>query len=316
MILWHTLATYFRHTHGKRVQKIPLDAGASCPNRDGTLSSTGCLFCNAEGAGSGLLSQGIDLQSQWAHWKKKYQTTDAAMGTERDFLAYFQSFSNTYGSAKYVQKLVHSVHSLPNNVGLSIGTRPDCVDHEKLDILAACPLPQVWIEYGLQTCHEQSLIRINRRHSKAASEDAVYMAAEKGLKVCVHLMAGLPHEDADDFLESVDWAIRMPIQGIKLHSLYVCHNSPLEKIYHAKKYTPLTQEAYVHILARALPCIPTNIVIHRLTGDPAPGECIAPLWTLQKRPIFTALYHLMRANNLWQGCAADAPSARPEWFGR
>ncbi len=312
MILWHTLATYFRRIHGKRVQKIPLDAGASCPNRDGTLSTKGCLFCNAEGSGSGLLSQGIDIKKQWDYWQNKYQNTDA----ERDFLAYFQSFSNTYGPAKKLHHLVQSVEQLTGNVGLSIGTRPDCVDEEKLDILAACPLPEVWIEYGLQSAHEKSLKRINRRHSKAASEDAVHMAAERGLKVCVHLMAGLPKEDAEHFLESVRWATRLPIAGLKLHSLYVCQNSPLEKLYHRGEYTPLSQEAYVDVLATALALIPSHIVMHRLTGDPAPGECLAPHWALHKRPVFTALYHLMRLRNVWQGSAADVPQARPEWYGK
>ncbi len=312
MILWHTLATYFRRKLGKRVQKIPLDRGASCPNRDGTLSSTGCIFCNAQGAGSGFLERGLSIEQQWDFWQKKYQKTDA----DRDFLAYFQSFSNTYGPSQDLEALVESVAKLPNSIGLSIGTRPDCVDEEKLNILANSGINELWLEFGLQSCHERSLQAINRHHSIKDSERAVYMAAERGIKVCVHLMAGLPNEDANDFLQSIKWAVSLPISGLKLHSLYVCKNSPLEKLYYEGKYKPLSMDAYINILTKALPLIPTHIVMHRLTGDPAPGECLAPTWAEHKRKVFTALYHEMRRANAWQGSLADAKDARPEWFGR
>ncbi len=310
-MLWHTLGTYFRRNHGKRVQKIPLDAGASCPNRDGTLATGGCLFCNAQGAGSGLLQNGLPIAAQWDVWKSKYQKTDA----NRDFLAYFQSFSNTYGTASQLQALVDSVQDLEGNVGLAVGTRPDCVDAEKLDILAACDLPHVWIEYGLQSCHESTLQRIQRRHSVQDAEKAILLAAQRGLKVCGHLMAGLPGESAEDFLTTVRWALTLPLAGLKLHSLFVCYDSPLEQWYQEGRYIPLTMEAYVDMVAQALPLIPSTMVMHRLTGDPAPGECLAPAWTLEKRPVFTALIHKLRANNAWQGSQADVPHARPAWYG-
>ncbi len=312
MILWHTLATYFRRKFGKRVQKIPLDRGASCPNRDGTLSKTGCLFCNAQGAGSGLLQRGLSIEKQWDFWQSKYQKTDA----NRDFLAYFQSFSNTYGPAHELQNLVQSVATLPNSIGLAIGTRPDCIDEQKIDILVNSGIDELWLELGLQSCHEQSLMSINRQHSVADSEQAVLMAAKRGIKVCAHLMAGLPGETAEDFLQSVRWAVSLPISGLKLHSLYVCNNSPLEHLYKQGRYKPLSMDAYINILTKSLPLIPTHIVMHRLTGDPAPEECLAPTWALHKRKVFTALYHEMRRENVWQGSLMDARDMRPEWFGR
>ncbi len=311
MMLWHTLGTYFRRNHGKRVQKIPLDAGASCPNRDGTLATGGCLFCNAQGAGSGLLQNGLDIASQWHVWKNKYTKTDA----DRDFLAYFQSFSNTYGPKEKLISLVQSVQQLSDNVGLSVGTRPDCVDEEKLDILASCNLPHVWIEFGLQSCHDATLDRIHRRHTVAQSEKAIHLAAARGLKVCGHLMAGLPGESAEDFLATVRWALSLPLAGLKIHSLFVCHDSPLEHWFKEGRYEPLSMSAYVDILAAALPIIPSTMVMHRLTGDPAPGECLAPLWTLEKRPVFTALIHKLKEQKAWQGSSADVPHARPEWYG-
>ncbi len=312
MNLWHTLSVYFRHSLGQRVQKIPLDAGASCPNRDGKLSRSGCVFCNADGSGSGLLHKGLNIEQQWEFWQKKYERAEK----KRVFIAYFQSFSNTYCTVERLCKLIDSVSTLPDNVGLSLGTRPDCVDTKKLAHIAACTLPEVWIEYGLQSAHDSTLHRINRQHNARQSEDAIALAHAHGLKVCAHLMAGLPGENTDDFLASVDWAVSLKVQGIKLHNLYVCQNSTLATWHAQGHYTPLEQDIYIDMLARALARIPTSIVIHRLTGDPAPGECIAPSWALEKRTFLTKLYHHMDKHSLWQGRHADACKEWPEFFER
>ncbi len=311
MMLWHSLGAYFRHKHGKRVQKIPLDAGASCPNRDGTLAKHGCIFCNTNGSGSGLWQQGLSLSEQWNIWKNKYEKTD----NNRSFMAYFQSFSNTYGPSSRLHNLVTHVQSLPKNMGLSVGTRPDCIDEEKITILANCNLPEIWIEFGLQSCHEHTLKYIQRRHTIADSEKAVRMAAAHGLNVCGHLMAGLPGENTTDFLATVRWALTLPLAGLKIHSLYVCHDSVLKDLYLNGQYTPLDKEDYINMLAKALPLIPSNIVMHRLTGDPAPSELLAPDWVLHKRPVFTALIHRLQGQKSWQGSQADVQDKRPEWYG-
>lgn len=311
MLRWHTLSTYFRARYGRRVQKIPLDAGSTCPNRDGTLSLTGCSFCNAHGSGTGFWNQGKDIAAQWDFWQAKYR----AVNHDRDFLAYFQSFSNTYGPIERLQALLKAVTHLPNNKGIALSTRPDCVDAAVCSVLAACPLPEVWLEIGLQSAHNASLARIGRRHSREDAERAVHSAAAHGIKVCGHLMAGLPGESAEDFLASVRWAAALPLAGIKLHSLYVCLGSALAQDWERGAYIPLSQNAYVEALAHALPLLPSTMVVHRLTGDPAPGELLAPLWTLHKRPVFTALRRLLRERNHWQGCMLDVPYARPDFFG-
>ena len=311
MILWHTLGTYFRNKHKKRVQKIPLDYGASCPNRDGTLGKSGCIFCDNHGSGSGFWEKGLDLEAQWNFWKNKYEKTDS----NRDFLAYFQSFSNTYGSIERLKELVFSVQKLSNNVGLAVGTRPDCIDETKLDVLANCSLPYVWIEYGLQSCHDKSLKTLQRKHSVQQSEQAIKLSAERGLKVCGHLMAGLPGESEEDFLESLHWALSLPINGLKIHNLFVPQNTIIANWYKKGVYTPLSMKTYVEILAKALPIIPSHIVMHRLTGDPAPGQCLAPEWAKEKRPVFTALIHRLKELKAWQGSLADAKEARPSWYG-
>lgn len=298
MLPWNTLASYLRQRYGLRVQKIPLDAGASCPNRDGTLSSRGCTFCNGSGSGSGFHALGSDIPSQWAFWQAKYAINTKA----RKFLAYFQSFSNTYGPVQRLEKTLQDTLYLPDIIGISIGTRPDCLNPAKLDLLAACPLSEVWLELGLQTCHNPTLHKINRRHTAEQSATAVQEAAARGIKVVGHLMAGLPGESVDDFLRSVRWAASLPLHGIKIHNTFVPHHTALAQEYAQGRYTPLTQEAYVHALVKALTLLPPQVVIHRLTGDATPEELVAPLWARQKSDTLNAVSRHMLLYNLQQGC--------------
>ena len=311
MLRWHTLAVYFRRKYGMRVQKIPLDAGAACPNRDGTLSGAGCTFCNARGAGTGLGARGRSLAAQWEARRQKYSAADPC----RWYMAYLQSFSNTYGSLARLQTSLQSVKSLPECRGIAVGTRPDCLSLEKLDALAAAGFTETWLELGLQSAHDATLARINRGHASLCSEKAVALAAERGLLVCGHLMAGLPGESEADFLASVDWAASLPLHGLKLHNVYVPEGTPLARQYRAGAYRPLDRDEYVDLLCAALPRIPSRIVMHRLQSDPAPGELAAPAWAGQKRPLIAELLRAMHARDLWQGCAADASPARPAWFG-
>lgn len=309
MLLWHTLATWFRRRYGMRVQKIPLDAGASCPNRDGTLSRAGCTFCNADGSGSGLGA--LPLSEQWARWRAKYTATD----DDRLFMAYLQAFSNTYGPADRLRRLLDEVKRLPGCMGIAVGTRPDCLDEEKLALLAGCGLQEIWLEIGLQSASDATLARINRGHSVACAAETVRQAAAFGLQVCLHLMAGLPGEDEQDFLTSLDWALALPIAGLKLHNVYVPRGTALAAQYAAGAYRPLARDEYVDMVCAALPRIPSRIVLHRLQADPAPGELPVPVWAAEKRGIITDIRRALAARGLWQGCRADVPDARPAWYG-
>ncbi|SFW69034.1 MULTISPECIES: TIGR01212 family radical SAM protein [Desulfovibrio] len=346
MLRWHTLAVYFRRKYGTRVQKIPLDAGASCPNRDGSLSHRGCTFCNASGSGSGLGVRGFSLEEQWRAWLEKYRATDA----DRAFMAYLQSYSNTYGPPERLQLLLQQVAALPGCLGVAVGTRPDCLGPHKLDMLAACRinasgngpdgvhhytrnahgdngykkgaggmenggLSEVWLELGLQSAHNATLRRINRGHDAACSETAVRQAAERGLAVCGHLMAGLPGEDEAAFLESLDWALSLPLSGLKLHNVYVPRGTSLARLYEEGGYHPLARDEYVDLLCTALPRIPSAMVMHRVQSDPAPGELLAPAWAAEKRGVITDLRRALTARDLWQGKTADVPDMRPEWYG-
>ena len=309
MLLWHTLATWFRRRYGKRVQKIPLDARSSCPNRDGTLSRAGCIFCNADGSGSGL--GGLTLAEQWRIWRDKYTATD----DDRLFMAYLQAFSNTYGPAKRLARLLDEVRSLPGCMGLAVGTRADCLDREKLALLAGCGLPEIWLELGLQSASDATLARLNRGHDAACVARAVQAAAAHGLQVCLHLMAGLPGETERDFLASLDWALALPIAGLKLHNVYVTRGTALAAAWAAGRYLPPGRDEYVDLLCAALPRIPSRIVLHRLQADPAPGELLGPAWAADKRGVITDIRRALAARNLWQGCRADVPDGRPDWYG-
>ncbi|WP_300718937.1 TIGR01212 family radical SAM protein [uncultured Desulfovibrio sp.] len=311
MLLWHTLATYFRRKYGVRVQKIPLDAGATCPNRDGTLSRQGCVFCNDSGSGSGMGLRGLGLRAQWDAWYGKYTATDS----DRLFMAYLQSFSNTYGPADRLARLLGQVAALPGCRGIAVGTRPDCLDSGKLALLAGCGLDEVWLELGLQTCRDATLRRINRGHTVRQAETAVRAALEAGLLVCGHLMAGLPGEEERDFLDGVDWAVSLGLQGLKLHNVYVPQGTGLARLWQAGDYHPLARDEYVDWLCAALPRIPSTVVMQRIQADPAPGELLAPSWALEKRGIITDLRRALAARGLWQGCRADATDGRPAWFG-
>ncbi|WP_446424150.1 TIGR01212 family radical SAM protein [Mailhella sp.] len=305
---YRSLDSWLRARHGEKVQKIPLDAGSGCPNRDGTLAAGGCTFCNALGSGSGRARE--SFAAQWDYWHGRHARSPRTKNV-RLFLGYIQSFTNTYGPASRLASLLAELEGLPGLAGASVGTRPDCVDEEKMALMAAAPWPEFWLELGAQSCRDSTLRRINRGHSAADTERAVHLAAQHGVNVCLHLMAGLPGERGDDFLETVRWAASLPIQGVKLHNLYVPHDTALEQEWARGGYRPMEQEEYVELAARALTILPSTVVMHRLCADPAPGELAAPAWAMDKGITVMHLDRLLAYNDWWQGKRCDAPDANP-----
>jgi radical SAM protein (TIGR01212 family) len=293
---WNRISDHFFRRFGERVRKIPLDAGFSCPNRDGTLSRHGCIFCNPQGSGTGFALAGLDLAGQWAHWQKIFHLK----GVHR-FMAYLQSFSNTYGTCGRFSATLRELAALPEMVGLSVGTRPDCVDAQKLEILAGQPQADIWIEFGVQSSNDATLRRINRGHDRACAERAIRAAAAAGLQVCVHRMAGLPGETREDFLESTRWASNQAIHGLKFHCLYVCRDTALAGMFARGAFTPLAQDAYVSLMADALPLLRPDIIIHRTTGDPFSGEMLAPPWIVRSRDTNNKLMAELARRDAWQG---------------
>ncbi|WP_035075694.1 TIGR01212 family radical SAM protein [Maridesulfovibrio zosterae] len=308
---FYGLAARLKQTFGERVQKIPLDFGFTCPNRDGKISHKGCIFCSPQGAGSGLHEQAMNIEDQWAYWQNKL----SEFYSTKLYLAYLQSYSNTYCSAEELKHALDQLKGLPGLVGICIGTRPDCLDSEKLRLIKNLDLKETWIDLGLQSSNDKTLKRINRGHDAKCYADAVKLTHSNGIDVCAHVIAGLPGEGEKEFLESVQFLNELPVSGIKFHNLFVGEGSPLQKLYLSGKYKVLEQNEYVEMLVRAISILRPDIIIHRLRADAVPGELVAPEWARIKRKVLNAINMKMKDNHLWQGSARpDASKTLPQWF--
>jgi len=291
--------SYLREIFGERVQKIPLDAGFTCPNRDGTISRGGCIYCGRRGAGSGAMAErGESLDEQiasgmiWA--RKKY-------GASR-FIAYFQSFTNTYGPVVRLRELYDGALTHEGMAGLSVSTRPDCVDEAVLGLLEEYKERfLVWLELGLQSAHDSTLRQINRGHDVACFDRAVAAAHAKGLNVCAHVILGLPGESREMMMETARHLGELAAEGVKIHSLYVAANTPLAEVYERGAYRCLEREEYVDLVLDFLERLPPTMVVQRLTGDPVPSELVAPVWMREKSRTLNLMKKRFEERGTWQG---------------
>lgn len=305
---YRTLDRHLRAAFGEKVQKITLDAGSTCPNRDGTIGTSGCTFCNAEGSGPGT---GLgSLREQWDRWRARYAAMPRLRRT-RLFLGYIQSFTNTYGPASRLAAMLKELAALPGLVGACIGTRPDCLDEEKMALMADVPWTEFWLDTGVQTLNDATLVRIRRGHDARDAENALLLARRFRVKTCVHLMAGLPGESVDDFLHTVRTLASLPFAGIKIHNLYFPKGTAVDEERRRGIIVPLSREDYALAAARALTLIPSSVVVHRLCADPAPGELAAPDWAADKRATLDLIHAVLSYNDWWQGKACDCPDANP-----
>ncbi len=308
---YRDLTNYLRERFGVRVQKITLDAGLTCPNRDGRRGTGGCLYCNARGSGTGAWGRGLGIAHQlregMARLGKRY-------GAQR-FIAYFQSFSNTYAPLPTLKALYEEALAFPEVVGLSIGTRPDCLSPAILDLLADIARKRLlWLELGLQSAHDRTLRLINRGHDVACFSQAVHEAAARGLEVVAHVILGLPGEGPAEMAATARYLGGLPVQGVKIHLLYVVQGSALERLYRSGAYRPLEEQEYVRLAADFLELLPPRLVIHRLTGDPHPEELLAPEWCRHKSRVLTGIRQELARRGTRQGSAweklPDLPAAK------
>ena len=295
---YNNFNTYLRSLYGCRVQKITVDAGLSCPNRDGSVSSGGCIFCNARGSGTGAHSRGQTITDQLLQGKKALARRYKA----KKFLAYFQSFSNTYAPVERLRALYDEALAVEDVIGLSIGTRPDCIDLAVLELLQGYTLQHlIWVEYGLQSANDKTLEIINRGHDFQCFVDTVQATRDRGIKICAHVIIGLPGETRRDILQTAQAVSDLGIDGIKLHLLYVAKGTPLETLYRQGSYRCLEQRAYVDLVCDFLERLPEEMVIQRLTGDPHPEELVAPQWALQKSETLRKINETLERRDSWQG---------------
>ena len=295
---YNNFNTYLRSLYGCRVQKITIDAGLSCPNRDGRVSSGGCIFCNARGSGTGAHSRGLTITNQLLQGKKALARRYKA----QKFLAYFQSFSNTYAPVDRLRVLYEEALAVEDVVGLSIGTRPDCVDLPVLELLQEYARHHlIWLEYGLQSANDNTLEIINRGHDFQCFADAVRTTQNRGIKICAHVIIGLPGETRRDILNTAEAVSDLGIDGIKLHLLYVVKGTPLEVLHRQGDYRCLEQQAYIDLVCDFLERLPPKMIIQRLTGDPHPEELVAPQWALMKTDTLNKINETLVNRDSWQG---------------
>jgi len=303
---YYDLNTYLRNLFTCRVQKISLDAGLTCPNRDGRVSRGGCIYCNARGSGTGAFEQGLSITEQLVRGKQFLSRRYKA----EKFIAYFQSFSNTYGPYGKLKALWEEALAVDDIVGLSIGTRPDCVDERILRLLEDYARDRlVWIEYGLQSIHDKTLALINRGHDAGAFQRAVEATRNRGIRICTHVILGLPFEDRGAMLETARAVAAMGIDGVKIHLLYVIRGTRIEELYLNGTYRCLEQEEYANLVCDFLELLPPDMVIQRLTGDPHPGELVAPAWSVRKNETLSRIKEILAERDSWQGKRCETGNA-------
>lgn len=295
---YYDLKSYWRNHFGCKVYKLPIDAGFTCPNRDGRLAFGGCIYC--DGRGSRLRQAGPlpSVTEQIEKGKAYYRTNRQA----RKFIAYFQTFTNTYGSRGHLRSLYDEALAQPDVIGLSVGTRPDCVPDEILDLLTAYAREKhVWIEYGLQSIHDRTLGFINRGHNADSFMDAVWRTVGRGIHICVHIIVGLPGEGWEDILATARTLAALPIDGIKIHSLLVLRGTKLGDLYEEGRIELLSKRQYVDIVCDILELLPPEVVIQRLTADGYKDIFLAPLWSVNKMDVLNAVDTELKRRDSWQG---------------
>ncbi len=276
------LNEYLKKEYGGKVYKLALSAVTTCPNRDGKVGFGGCIFCGEEGSGSFASPVSLNISEQIEMAKAKIKSkTDADK-----FIAYFQSFTNTYAPVEYLEKVFFEAISHPQVVILSIATRPDCLPDEILALLKRLnKIKPVWVELGLQTIHEKTAQYIRRGYPLSVYDDAVKKLKNIGINVIAHMIIGLPFESEKMIIETADYIGQSGADGIKLQLLHVLKGTDLEKEYLAGKFKTLSLERYTEILKKCLAVLPPDMVIHRITGDGDKKKLIAPLWSGDKKKV-------------------------------
>lgn len=283
-----TLNMYLREKYGKKLYKVSINAGFTCPNRDGTLGSRGCIFCSGNGSGDFAEDPAMDIKSQIEAGKRKI--LNKLPKEECGFIAYFQAFTNTYAPIEYLRKIYYEAVEHPDVEIIDIATRPDCLSEEVLDLLSEINEKKpVWVELGLQSIHEKTSEYIRRAYPLSTFDEAVKHLQERNLETIVHVILGLPGEQEKEMLETVDYVGKSGVQGIKLQLLHVLKNTDLAMDYEAGKFRCLTEDEYIDILKKCIDVLPESMIIHRMTGDGDKRILIAPLWSADKKHVINRI---------------------------
>ncbi len=297
---YYTLNHFLRNKFGEKVFKISLDAGFSCPNRDGTISKGGCLYCSERGSGDFAGDRNFSISSQFqdikAMMKNKWKSGK--------YIAYFQAYTNTYGEIEELRRKYEEAIKQEGVVALAIATRPDCLSQEVIELVSEYNSKlYTWIELGLQTSNEKTAKIINRGYTLDIFEDALGRLRRKNIDVVVHTIFGLPGESREDMLNTIKYLANKDIQGIKIHLLHLLKGTPLVKLYEQGKLRFLEKDEYIDLVCEAITLLPESIVIHRLTGDAPRNLIIGPMWSLKKWEVLNDIDKKLNDEELYQGKA-------------
>ncbi len=294
---YHQFSAHLKNKFGVKVYKITLDAGFSCPNRDGTISTGGCIFCDEGGSFSQAHSNLLSIEDQV---KEGIKTLSARFKAQK-FMSYFQAFSNTYKPVKELEKIYNSALNHPDIVGLSIGTRPDCIDDEKIKLISSYKDDYyTWVEYGLQSIHDKTLTKINRGHDFNCFLNAYEKTKAAGINVCVHVIFGL-WETHDEIMETAKKLGELKVDGVKIHMLCALENTKLAQIYKEGGISFMSEDEYVQTVCDFLECLPKSTTIHRLAGNGMSSELIEPKWLGKKFDCLNKIDKEFIHRNSYQG---------------
>lgn len=283
--MYKSLNTYYKEKFGCKVYKLSLDGGFTCPNRDGKIGTRGCIFCSEKGSGE-FAESGNNIKEQLQNAIKKVEKKNK----NGKYIAYFQSFTNTYAPVNHLEKLYFEAIEPDYIVGLSVATRPDCLSDEVIALLEKVnEIKPVSVELGLQTVHKSSIEFIRRGYENEVYFDAVKRLKQKGIEVVTHIIIGLPEETEEMVKETTLAAVKAGSDGVKFHLLYIIRGTDLEKEYHEGKLVPLSLEEYARILKSCIDVLPKDTVVHRITGDGRKNDLIAPLWSADKKKVLNFL---------------------------
>ena len=297
---YYKFSRYLRERFGCRVHKVSIDAGFSCPNKDGKFSKDGCIFCNNKAFSfntrPGIPPKPIDVQIKEGidFGKRRFKA--------EKFIVYFQAYTNTYAPLNILKERYDIVKRFKDIVGISIGTRPDCINEEILDLIESYSSDyEVWIEYGGQSVHRKTLEFINRNHSCEDFLKAVEITKKRNIKICAHIIIGLPQETKEDMLETAKEVGRLKLDGIKIHPLYIIKETKLEELFKSGSYKPLELDEYISIATDFLEYLWQNTVIQRITADCPHELLVTPLWLLNKNKVLNEIENALLRENKFQG---------------
>ena len=303
---YYSTDEYFKETFGKKMFRLSLDGGTTCPNRDGTCGFGGCCFCSASGSGDFAAKRTASVFLQIEEAKAQVKNKLPKNGAPYGYVAYFQSYTATYAPLPYLTEIFTEALNHPDIEALFIATRPDCLPEPVLELLSGLSgRKPVYVELGLQTAKPESVQYINRCYDNSVFEQAVISLNHRHIPVIVHCILGLPYETPEDMQRTIDYVCSMPIHGIKLQLLHILHGTRLAADYEVLNrqhaFACMDRDAYFHTLAALLPRIPAHIVIYRLTGDGPRSLLIAPLWSTDKKRVQNDLQKLLKEQNIIQG---------------